>query len=367
MSAGILLSLESFEDEFSKMKADDEVCTAYTELDLYLKLCVLSSQQWVPVSVLGRMWGLDATFGCEIALLLSEMSLLKLWSRSIEDEGVKKPGIMMHDLHLEFCKRRCGKMSKTWHCRMLDGHLDGENEVSKDESMADSEMKKILAWKPGGRWSAEVDNEMYIQRNVARHLRNAGMHMELASLLLEFQWLLKRCQVGGILGVESDFDYLVRNECQEQRRINDVQQQVRYVLKAVRLSFGRLGDGPRAFLFELYARLLEVSKSGEVIPEFLKRALAWIPKPCLVPSNMFFPNLNSAMVAEIPVGGNYWSVALSPCGRYIAAAAGNDIVVVGFISTDVLGRPQGPAKMLCMSFCKGSSEIVSGCSLLETC
>lgn len=51
------------------------------------------------------------------------------------------------------------------------------------------------------------------------------------------------------------------------------------------------------------------------------------PKPYLKPVNSFFPELNSAQVMEIPLEGSCFSVACSPCGRYIAAGDGYEIVV----------------------------------------
>ncbi len=54
LNAGIALSLESLEVEFSQCVAEHSLETDYTVSDLYTSLCVLSNQAWIPVSVLGR-------------------------------------------------------------------------------------------------------------------------------------------------------------------------------------------------------------------------------------------------------------------------------------------------------------------------
>ncbi len=56
LNAGITPSLESLEAEFSECVAEHSLETEYTVSDLYISLCVLSNQVWIPVSVLGRMW-----------------------------------------------------------------------------------------------------------------------------------------------------------------------------------------------------------------------------------------------------------------------------------------------------------------------
>ncbi len=81
----------------------------------------------------------------------------------------------------------------------------------------------------------------------------------------------------------------------------------------------------------------------------------------LVPVSRFFPELDDALVMEIPLGGRCWCVASSPCGRYIAAGAGADIVVAKSSSGEVLQRLRGHSDaVMCIAFAAGGKKIVSG-------
>ncbi len=55
LNAGILLSLQCLEPEFEKWKDDEGVDTNHSIKDLYVSLCVLQNQGWIPVSVLRRL------------------------------------------------------------------------------------------------------------------------------------------------------------------------------------------------------------------------------------------------------------------------------------------------------------------------
>ncbi len=84
------------------------------------------------------------------------------------------------------------------------------------------------------------------------------------------------------------------------------------------------------------------------------------PKPILKPLNSFFSELNSAQIFEIPVGGQCSDVACSPCGLYIAAGGGLNIVLAVANTGDVLKRLHGHSSDVeCVSFVGGSKKIVS--------
>ncbi len=74
LNAGIELSLESLEAEFSQCIAEHSLETEHTVSDLYISLCMLSKQMWVPVSVLGRMWQFEEDAALDIVTLFCDMS-----------------------------------------------------------------------------------------------------------------------------------------------------------------------------------------------------------------------------------------------------------------------------------------------------
>ncbi len=81
------------------------------------------------------------------------------------------------------------------------------------------------------------------------------------------------------------------------------------------------------FQFQMCGRLFSSRNSNLIFDAVMKSFEAHTPKPYLVPESSFFPDLNSAQIMEIPVGGMCWSVACSPCGRYVLAGGGHNVVV----------------------------------------
>ncbi len=116
LNAGIALSLECLEAKFSEYVDEHSVKTDHTVSDLYVSLCVVSDQAWVPVSVLSRMWQLEEDAAEDIAKLFCDMSLAKLELHSLSNESDGVPGIVVHDLLLDFCRRQAeaGKQGRSW-------------------------------------------------------------------------------------------------------------------------------------------------------------------------------------------------------------------------------------------------------------
>ncbi len=75
LDAGIALSLESLEEDFSQCIAEHSLETDHSVCDLYISLCALPSRVWIAVSVLGQMWQLDEDAAMDIAALFCDMSL----------------------------------------------------------------------------------------------------------------------------------------------------------------------------------------------------------------------------------------------------------------------------------------------------
>lgn len=95
MEAAIKLSLKYLESKLEKLTI---VSPKYSMYDMYICLCVLKKQQWMPVSILARMWGVGGKSAERIAILLSSMSLAKT---SVK-EGKKEIGLTIHYLQLDF-------------------------------------------------------------------------------------------------------------------------------------------------------------------------------------------------------------------------------------------------------------------------
>lgn len=102
LDGAIKLSLEYLDTKLATMP---DVSSAYSVYELYVSLCVLEKQQWIPTSVLAQMWGMDDESARSIAELFSSMSLGRLAVQATDEEPAEV-GISVHDLHQEFCREQ---------------------------------------------------------------------------------------------------------------------------------------------------------------------------------------------------------------------------------------------------------------------
>lgn len=121
LDAAIKLSLEYLDAELKKQWKSFASPPKYSMYEMFSSLCVLEKQQWMRVSVLSRMWGVDDMSAERIALLFSSMSLGKTAVHKT-DAGENEVWLHIHDLHLDFCVEQV-QTAREWHFRLLQGHM----------------------------------------------------------------------------------------------------------------------------------------------------------------------------------------------------------------------------------------------------
>ncbi len=199
MNAGICFSLQCLEPEYEKWKDDYGVDTKHTIKELYVSLCVLRNQGWIPVSVLSRLWKLDEYEAMKVANFFCGMSLATLRHQERNVDGVvegrsgKEKGLMLHDLHLDFCQHHAGrnKMIIYWHAELVNGYWeDGADKsgYSVGGDWDEAKEQELLALNARPWWSDSAPNDGYMYDNLARHLMCAGRSVELGALLLDARW-----------------------------------------------------------------------------------------------------------------------------------------------------------------------------------
>ncbi len=206
LSDGIHLSLEYSQKEFSNWKERKAVDIKHSINDLYASLCVMTKQLWIPVSVLGRMWNLDEMSAYDVADLFCRMSLAKLSYRKIGNGESKKAGLSLHDLHLEFCQQQAKskKLQSFWHSTLLHGYEESQSDLCSD--LCGLSPLDLVELSPRPWWSDTCPDDGYIHAHLARHLSLSGRVSELAALLLDARWIKVRGKLGGLLGLQEDYD-----------------------------------------------------------------------------------------------------------------------------------------------------------------
>ncbi len=169
-------------------------------------------------------------------------------------------------------------------------------------------------------------------------------------------------KIGGILALKNDFELLTSFR-EDGMLASDAGRGFEQIFKALQLSWGRVGDGLRAFQFQVCERLVSLRAANAIVDVFLKSIETNTPKPYLLPVNSFFSDLSSGQIMEVPVGGWCDCIASSPCGRYLAAGAGVDIVVADISTGEMLQRLKGHiGHVSSVKFAAESEKLFSGSS-----
>ncbi len=174
-----------------------------------------------------------------------------------------------------------------------------------------------------------------------------------------------RGKYGGLLGLKADFEIVDKllatgERTGENEVLKGTRESFHLILKVVQLSWGSFFDGQRAFQFQMCGRLSRMRNKDVIVDAVMNSFETHTAKPYLKPVSCLFPEVNSAQILEVPVGEWCDCVTCSPCGRYIAAGGGPDVVVADINTGDVLKRLHGhTADVTCITFVCGSKKIVS--------
>lgn len=145
--------------------------------ELYTSLCVLENQQFVPVSVLARMWSRTEASAEDFCMSLSSMSLAKVSTQMLDERK-------QHAVNIDFGRENASRSreEQSWHRRLLVGHLANDtisSEAFSSDAADDLRGINILEYTPRECWKSDIPNSEYIRRNMSRHLRRAGFELEL--------------------------------------------------------------------------------------------------------------------------------------------------------------------------------------------
>lgn len=190
VGTAIQTSLDTLE---GKLKSNGQLYP-YSVSEMYSSLCVLMKQQFAPIPVLALMWKLDISSASLVCQELASLSLATMSSRYLEDGGEEENGILLHDLHLDYCSCLAEEREGTaeWHRRLLDGHMAQKSHLKSTTAALDCDEAVNfyrLAHKSRPWWSDDVLNKEYIRKYLSRHLHRAGLCIELGETLFDLRWI----------------------------------------------------------------------------------------------------------------------------------------------------------------------------------
>ena len=252
---------------------DDVLRTSHDCAGMYRSLCVLKKQQWVPVSMLCRLWNIASDADAEmIADKLSEFGLVDVQFRKIGDIEVK--GIQLHDLVHDVATENAKKANGVgvWHARLLDGYAsaDGKN-LQKKEGCRE--------W-----WATERGVDTYVDENIVRHLIEAGEVLEGVLLVTRPQWIARQLEMCTILSIERDIDLLtvaLETSLDAVTYRKDTLEGLRLVRNCIRAGLSAILENPREVYFQISARLFYSKDASSFAKRIVHYAERHALKPCL--------------------------------------------------------------------------------------
>ncbi len=169
--------------------------------DLFRSLCVLDKQKMMPKSMISILWGLSSRQTDRVVRKFADLGLVvktadKMPSESSQNETVEDYSVRLHDLILVLCQEVTGEEQEERHGLVIDALKRSKFMWIDEETPTQEEWWRL---KNGG----------YIYGNLSRHMVKCGRRQELANLLADVRWTLRRVEVGGWLALKTDFELLL--------------------------------------------------------------------------------------------------------------------------------------------------------------
>ena len=247
----------------------------YSFGEMHRSLCIVQKQQWVPLSMLCRLWNLPSINEASlVAGKMSEVGLLDVTFKRFGEVDMK--GVKLHDLVHDFATKECGsaRERESWHYRLLLNYNIPADACSAGHG-------DCRAW-----WVTDNTADKYIQENIIRHLVEASEYQEALVLVGRPLWIIRQLQTCGILSLERDFDILkchVPPSNTSPFITKEIKQDLNLLLNTIRMSFLAVKDNPREIFFQLCARLISAKESSSFLRNVCDYASTNSIKPSVRP------------------------------------------------------------------------------------
>lgn len=376
LDSAIRVSLSVLEADFEKNSGHDAVDQSVSEL--YISLCVLKNQQFMPLPVLALMWNTSEAKTEEICLLFCSMSLAKISTKHRID-GREECGLFIHDLHLDYCGQNAARSGngKEWHRRLLNNHMSrvvSLKETGTEDGVDVPLGLNMLEYTPRHWWHEGIANQEYIRKHLSHHLRRAGLYLELGATLLDIRWISAQGFAGGVLALKNDFGHLQAAVDENPMSIEtddtlvpSAREAVKLIAELVVAVSSDLQSGVRVLSHLFFANLFLYSQTNAWMSQFLKRIKEVLSEPFLEPTLSFYQPLPDEFKFEIDLrsqgkrGFAYLNTDFSTCDRWCASGENNDVLVCSMENMHRLACLKGHKKNVSVvKFNSDASRVISG-------
>lgn len=312
--------------------------TGMSVSEMMQSFCVLEKQQFAPVAMLQRLWGIHEESGIQdVMKMFGDVGLLKQHVRL--DRGKEEIGASVHDLVQDHFASKAREREKEFHKRLLNNYIcvsweEGEKDRHRD-------------W-----WRVDEKRDLYVYQNLLRHLVKGNVLLEASALLLDPRWTVKQIRVGGIRQVVVDYS-LTREALQ--RRDNGMEEDdekkrkqlhtakvLELIKESVTLASSFVLSNEREVWFQLYGRLIGSIEITE-IREYLGKIREYAEKPWIRCRTSFMSQAGHGVVRSWRLTGDLVCAGFGQNGSVITVGIENERYLISKFEE----REAGKKEVLC--------------------
>lgn len=276
-------------------------------------LCVLKKQQWIPLSVCKRLWGVDTDRE-------RESMLRNLWAVGIVDrenrhiEGKPTQGLRYHD-HVHSCaiwlaNNDCGV--PRWYASIIQSY---RNDIR-------SEQKDIC-------WPARAVDDGFVIQNVCRLILGSGEIEQAVKTLRSGQWVTRMMFLGARVQYDQDISLVsehlmqaaISGSSNQDEKWEDILSSLKTLSNIIHMSQPSCRGHMTAAWFQLYSRIAAHDGAEKWIGPILEEVIQFAPRPFLRPITSCLRPVPRAQIAYYPFPFNFVDVRFLPSGEVIAAGS----------------------------------------------
>ncbi|MBC7776803.1 MAG: hypothetical protein H7246_15320, partial [Phycisphaerae bacterium] len=289
----------------------------------YLELSVFFQEQGIPEAAVWKLWQARSNMEPEVARDL----ITRLERRSlIQCEGIMPQRLIrLHDLQLGYLRQACPQNEHA-HLTIIAAYRD--------------KASGILIFTP---------DDGYFHAHIGRHLKAAGLGMEISNLLLDFHWLQRKLKATDIYTLLADFDLI------------ELQSSHRLLHGALNLSSWILAQDKNQLASEIIGRLPRVGTKG--LQKLLRearafRSVAWLEPLAAAAHPAEGPLLKTLLGNGQPV----LAVAISADGRWAVSATEDGTIRVWNVTLGKAGHllPGHRQRITCLALSSDGQYALSG-------
>ena len=261
---------------------------------LFRSLCILEKQQLIPESTLELYWRLDKQQVGEVVRKFTNLNIVKreLVDRSTSDNRqVPQFFIRLHDLVLELCQEMELDKQEEWHMRLVGSYRSTLEDGKEMETQS-------MDW-----W--EVKDDGYVYENLSRHLVASGCWTGLEALVSDVRWTLRRFEMGGRSGLDTDF-----------KRLREVlsspdKGHMHKLHLLIKRSWHWLRRDQTLFAYEVFGYLSRQERQSKYVSEYLESVTKHFPSPWLRPMTKCIVPEDSREQSRWNIERNIFDLAVS--------------------------------------------------------